>query len=117
LHVTVAPKPEHIEKCKRNLQDGRRVYLLVPDSELAGARQIAESAAPGQIAVESIESFVANFIELKARFSTVAVEAILAQLCDNFNTLVAKCDPDDWLTLEIGNISDPPIFAPAIPES
>lgn len=110
FHVTVAPTPGHFEKCKRNLQDGRRVFLLVPDSVLAGARQNAELAAPGRIAVESIESFVANFIELKARFSAVAVETILLQLCEHFNALVAKCDPDEWLNLEVDTISNPPPF-------
>lgn len=117
FHVTVTPTPGHFEKCKRNLQDGRRVFLLVPDSVLAGARQNAELTAPGRIAVESIESFIANFIELKARFSAVAVEAILSQMCEHFNALVAKWDPEEWLTLEIVNISDSPVFATVIRES
>ncbi|MGH7169290.1 MAG: DUF4928 family protein, partial [Gemmataceae bacterium] len=38
FHVTVSPTSGHFEKCKRNLQDGRRVFLLVPDSVLAGTR-------------------------------------------------------------------------------
>ncbi|HTU17907.1 MAG TPA: DUF4928 family protein [Gemmataceae bacterium] len=110
FHVTVAPTPGHFEQCKRNLQEGRRVFLLVPDSLLAGARQNAELAAPGRIAVESIESFISNFIELKAQFSAVAVERILQQLCEHFNTLVARCAPDEWLTLEMTTISDRPLI-------
>lgn len=109
FHVTATPTPGHFEKCKRNLQDGRRVFLLVPDTFLEGARQNAELAAPGRIAVESIESFLANFIELKARFSAAGVEKILVQMYKQFNALVAKWAPDEWLTLEIDSISDRPV--------
>lgn len=116
FHVTVAPTPGHYEKCKRNLQEGRRVFLLVPDSVLAGTRQNAELAAPGQIAVESIESFVANFIELKAQFSAVTVESLIWQLCEQFNALVAKWTPDEWLTLKVIHVSNcpAPIFVDVI---
>ncbi len=116
FHVTLAPTLDHFEKCKCNLRDGRRVYLLVPDSVLEGARQNAELSAPGRIAVESIESFVANFLELQARFSAVSVESLLWQLCENFNTVVTEYAPEEYLTLRIVHISDipPPIFIDVI---
>jgi len=104
FHVTVAPTADHFEKCKRNLQEGRRVFLLVPGDMLAGARQNAELVAPGRITVESIESFVANSIELEARFSAISVETLLSQLCENFNSIAAKWTPDEWLSLEIVHV-------------
>lgn len=116
FHVTLAPTLDHFEKCKCNLRDGRRVYLLVPDSVFEGARQNAELAAPGRIAVESIESFVANFIELQARFSAASVESILWQLCESFNTVMTEYAPEEYLTLRIVHISDtpPPLFVDII---
>lgn len=60
FHITVAPMPLVYDKCTRNLNDGFRVYLLVPDRSLAGARQNADVILMGKIAVESIESFVAQ---------------------------------------------------------
>src|SRR5262249_34034475 len=69
FHATVAPTPGHFEKCRRNLQGGRRVFLLVPDSVLAGARQNAELTAAGQIAVESIESFVGQNVDELSGFA------------------------------------------------
>ena len=63
FHVTVAPMPPVFDKCIKNLEDGYRVYLLVPERELSGARYNAENKAPGKIAVESIESFVGQNIE------------------------------------------------------
>jgi Domain of unknown function (DUF4928) len=60
FHVTVAPSRGHYDKCKVNLQHGRRVYLLVCDDQLIGTRQIIQQEAPGQVTVESVESFVAQ---------------------------------------------------------
>lgn len=116
FHVTLAPTPDHFEKCKCNLRDGRRVYLLVPNSVFEGARQNAELAAPGRIAVESIESFVANFVELQARFSAASVESLLWQLSKTYNAVVTKWDPEGSLTLRIVHISDtpPPLFVDVI---
>lgn len=116
FHVTLFPTLDHFEKCKCNLRDGRRVYLQVPDSVLEGARQNAELAAPGRLAVESIESFVANFVELQARFSAVSVESLLWQLGESFNTVVASYAPEEYLTLKIVHVSDtpPPLFVDVI---
>ncbi|WP_134217370.1 DUF4928 family protein [Pelotomaculum sp. FP] len=69
FHVTVAPMPAVYEKCKRNIEDGFRVYLLVPDRSLIGAKQNAETVAPGKITVESIEPFVGQNIEELSVFS------------------------------------------------
>ena len=63
FHVTVNPAPGLYEKCKRNLEDGYRVYVLVPDALLVGARQNAELVAPGRIFTQSVESFVAQNVE------------------------------------------------------
>lgn len=116
FHVTLVPTPGHFEICKRNLRDGGRVYLLVPDSVVEGARQNAELAAPGRIAVESIESFVANFIELQSQFSAVSVESLLWKLCELFNAVVTKWVPDECLTLKIVHVSEtpPPLFIDVI---
>jgi hypothetical protein len=88
FHVTVAPNQGHFDKCQRNLRDGLRVFMLVPDAVLPAARALAELASPGQIAVESIESFVANSIEMEARGSAQFVINGLSALARRFNELV-----------------------------
>ena len=63
FHVSVAPNRGHYDKCLRNLADGLRVFLLVPDEILAGTRQNAQLDTNGRVSVESIESFVSQNIE------------------------------------------------------
>ena len=41
FHVSVAPNRGHYDKCLHNLANGLRVFLLVPDDILVGARQNA----------------------------------------------------------------------------
>ncbi len=69
FHITVAPAHALYEKCKRNIDKGFRVYLLVPDRCLIGARQNIETTMQGQVAVESIESFVGQNVEELSTFS------------------------------------------------
>lgn len=63
FHVTVSPMEGVYKKCQENIRDGLKVYLIVPDAKLAAARQLGEQYCNGQIAVESLESFVSQNIE------------------------------------------------------
>ena len=77
--------PELFAKCRANLDRGLRVYLLVPDSLVAGARQNAELLAAGRIAVESIESFVVTSVDELAGFDVVGS---LRRLLETYNPRV-----------------------------
>jgi hypothetical protein len=101
FHVTVAPSSGHYEQCKQNLRDGRRVTLLVPDDKMIGARQIADQEAPGQVAVESIESFVGQNIEELSTFQSGEVAGGLRRLLETYNERVATVETDLSLMIEI----------------
>jgi hypothetical protein len=101
FHVTVAPTPGLYEKCQRNLQQGRRVYLLVTDDLVVGARQNAAATAPGRIAVESIESFVAQNIEELGDFSRARVAFSLRRLLETYNARVDAVEIDKSMMVEI----------------
>ncbi len=73
FHVSVAPNRGHYDKCLDNLENGLRVFFLVPDDKLEGTRQVAESDLNGRVSVESIESFVAQNIEELSDFSSLEV--------------------------------------------
>ncbi|MGH9904146.1 MAG: DUF4928 family protein [Pyrinomonadaceae bacterium] len=60
FHVTISPMPALYDKCKCNLRDSFKVYLLVRDKDVVGTKQNAENISSGQIVVESIESFVSQ---------------------------------------------------------
>lgn len=101
FHITVAPMPPVYDKCARNLNDGFRVYLLVPDRSLAGARQNADLGFPGKIAVESIESFVAQNIEEISTFSKTKLSSGIRSLLETYNARVAAVEFDKSMLIDI----------------
>ena len=68
FHVSVTPNLNVIENCKQNVNNGYRVFLIVPEESVIGARQNAETTVSGKIAVESLESFVAYNLEFLSGF-------------------------------------------------
>jgi hypothetical protein len=101
FHVTLAPAPAVYDKCKRNLEDGFRVFLLVPDDVVIGARQNAEMLAPGAIAVEAIESFVGQNVDEMSRFSTDAIRAELRDLFETYNRRVDAVEVDKSVMVDL----------------
>ncbi|MBL8168019.1 MAG: DUF4928 family protein [Acidobacteria bacterium] len=101
FHVTVAPMAAIYEKCCRNVEAGYRVYLLVPDRLLVGVRQNADAALPGKIAVESIESFVANNIEELSLFAKNKIPNGFRRLLETYNTRVDATEIDKSMMIEI----------------
>ena len=101
FHVTVAPMIGVYEKCKHNLDNGYRVFLLVPERALAGARQNAELMVPGRIAVESIESFIGQNIEELSFFSRDKVKNGFRRLLDTYNERVDAAETDKSMLIEM----------------
>ncbi len=101
FHVTVAPMIGVYEKCKVNLENGYRVFLLVPERAVTGARQNAELMDPGRIAVESIESFVGQNIEELSYFSRDKLTNGFRRLLETYNARVASAETDKSMLVEI----------------
>jgi hypothetical protein len=101
FHVTVSPTTAVYEKCVRNIKAGLRVYLLLPDSLVVGARQNASTVAPDRIAVEPIESFVANNIEELSKFSRKDLKSGFRLLLETYNKRVDAIELDKSLLIEI----------------
>lgn len=93
--------PGVYERCRGNLDLGLRVYLLVPERKLEGAKQNSEMAAPGRIAVESIESFVSQNIEELSEFSGEKLGGQFRRLLETYNQRVDKVQEDKSLLVEI----------------
>ena len=94
FHVTMSPNTGHYDKCQRNLADGLRVFLLVPDSILAGARQNMQLATAGRASVEAIESFVSQNIEELSDFEGQKVPYNMRRLLETYNERIAKVETD-----------------------
>ena len=101
FHVTVAPTHSVFEKCKSNLDAGSRVFLLVPESKVAGARLLVEPFLGSPVAVESIESFIANNLEEIGEFTRDGVKKSLRRLIETYNRRVNGAESDKSLLIEL----------------
>lgn len=101
FHVTVAPGAGHYDKCERNLADGLRVFLLVPDDKAEIIRGVADGKINGRVSVQGIESFVSQNIEELAEFAGSRVLSGIAALLEKYNARVAKVESDASLLIQI----------------
>lgn len=101
FHVTVSPMPAVYNKCKRNLADGFKVYLLVRNSHVVGTKQNAENTSSGQIVVESIESFVSQNVDELAVFTNEGRVARFKALLEKYNERVEITELDKSLMIEV----------------
>jgi len=101
FHITVSPMQAVYEKCKSNVIDGFRVYLLVLDRLLATAKGNAEMHLSGKIFVESIESFVGQNVEELSIFSRDKITVEFRQLLEIYNFRVDAIEPDKSLLIAI----------------
>lgn len=101
IHVTVAPMPAVFGKCQRNIQDGLRACLLVPEKLLQGARQNADLNVKGPVEVESIESFVAQNVLEISEFSNELVPKQFLRLLQIYNERVDAVEIDKSMMIEI----------------
>lgn len=101
FHVTVAPMQAVFDKCRHNIRQGYKPFLLVPDNKLIGARQIAEQTSEQQIAVESIESFVSQNINEISSFSKDKLTTSFKELITIYNRRVDEVETDKSLMIEL----------------
>ena len=101
FHVTVSPAPALYDKCKRNLNDGLRVYVLVRNRDVVGTKQNAENIAAGQIVVESVETFVSQNLDELSSFSDDQRRERFLLLLRMYNRRVEAADINKSLLVEI----------------
>lgn len=101
FYVTVSPAPSLFEKCKQNIRNGLRVYILVPDRIVVGTRQNADQTASGRIQVVSLEDFISQNIEEIAEFSSNKLQDGFHHLFEKYNERVDAVENDKSLLLEI----------------
>ncbi|MBS1687050.1 MAG: DUF4928 family protein [Bacteroidetes bacterium] len=101
FHVTVAPMNGVFDKCRHNILQGFKPFLLVPDDKLQGTRQLAEEISKHQIAVESIESFVSQNINELSGFNRDQLAYSFKQLVVIYNRRVDEVETDKSLMIEL----------------
>lgn len=102
FHVTVSPSPGVFEKCKVNLSENKRVYIIVPENKIAGARQIAENYNIAEkVSFSSVESFVSQNIDEISSFSKKELLREFRSLLETYNKRVDAIESDKSLMIEI----------------
>jgi hypothetical protein len=101
FHVTVAPMPGLFDKCKANLERGLRVYMLVLENQVVGARQTASVVTDGNIAIQSIEYFIATNIDELCDFDEGKLKSGLLRLLEEYNRRVEAVELDKSMLIEI----------------
>jgi hypothetical protein len=101
FHVTVNPALDVYEKCKRNLAQGHKPYLLVVEDVELAAKQQAKISAAGKIAVASIEAFVSQNLDELSVFTNAESALQMLRLLQIYNRRVAEAETDKSLLIEI----------------
>lgn len=101
FHVTVTPISDVYERCKKNIEDGLRAYLLVPERIAVAAKYAAETLVPAQIMVQSIESFVGQNIDELSAFSKNKRVDEFRRLLETYNQRVDAIETDKSMLIEI----------------
>lgn len=101
FHITVAPMFGVYEKCKRNLGEGIKPYLIVPENLAMGAQQNADSIAARKITVLALVQFIAQNIDELAEFSSVETKRELKLLLEKYNERVDLIEADKSLLIKI----------------
>ena len=101
FHVTVSPNSGHYEKCEENLNANFRVYFLVSNGILFGARQYIAERFGGRVAVESCESFVSQNLEELSEFCGDKIRDCFLRLLETYNARVREVEVDLSLLVDI----------------
>lgn len=101
FHVTVAPMQPVFDKCKHNISQGLKPFLLVPDNKLIGTRQLAEQVCAQQIEVESIESFVSQNLNELSIFNKDKLTTSIKDLVSIYNRRVDEVETDKSLMIDL----------------
>ncbi len=104
IHVTVAPMQALYAKCKRNINEGYKAYILVPDRRLQGARQNIEiENLSNKVTVESLESFISQNVEELSKFTPDNRKVKITALLNLYNERVNEVESDKSLMIDLPN--------------
>lgn len=102
IHVTVTPMQPLFDKLADLTRRGYRSKLLVPESRLAAARQLAEVAGLlAKVEVAAIEPFVSQNLEELAEFSRAKLPQVLRDYMTTYNERVGAVELNPALLLHI----------------
>lgn len=102
LHVTTAPGEALMKKCKANLALELFPIVLTLRERVAAAEGLAGNFdIAGSISVRDIVEFVADAVDISARYVRSQMATRLRELLETYNARVAAAESDPSLQVEI----------------
>lgn len=102
FHVTVSEQPGHFEKCRENLEQGLKPYLLVLERRMDAAKvNFEDYGLSGRGGLYSIESFVGQNMDELGAFETAGLRASFAELLSEYNRRVEHAEANRGLLIQI----------------
>ncbi len=100
-HITVAPGPNVIQKCRENIQAGLYPILLVPGDLVIKAKNFAEYAGLKEtLMILAIEDFVALNIIGMAIDQRARLIEVLKEMIDIYNKRLEEVETDMSLRID-----------------
>lgn len=101
-HVTTAPGPDVIRKCKANAEANRHPVLVVPRDKVEKARTIAEvEGVDKRLTILALEDFIANnVIEISLERQTDLLST-LKEIIEEYNRRVQEVEKEAALRIEL----------------
>lgn len=105
FHVTVSPTGDHYRKCKANVDNGKRPYLLVSERYRETARikiedEIGRNSSQ-KVVVESLQDFIGQNIDEISMGANAGSGDGIRKLIEKYNELVDQYDVDKSLMIEV----------------
>jgi hypothetical protein len=102
FHVTVSPAQGLFDKCKQNVEESLRVYVIVPSDLVEATKQMANiNNCLSSISVQSIEAFIGQNIDELSMFSTGKMALEFKRLLQKYNERVDAVERDKSLLIDI----------------
>lgn len=102
IHVTTSPGPAVIDKCRANLDAGRKPVIITLRSRVAMAEALAEDGGIAtRIDVIEFEQFMATNIHELGLFGAVGRAATIEAIVVRYCAIVAEHEADPGLMIEI----------------
>ncbi|GAA0234449.1 DUF4928 family protein [Saccharothrix mutabilis subsp. mutabilis] len=103
FHVTMSPgEGLFVNRCRANLNEGFRPFVLVPADRVSAALQLADNAGlDDRVTVVGIEDFVSVNVDEMAQYSTAEIRKKLRELLERYNERVRAMEPDPSLQVQI----------------
>ena len=101
IHVTTSPTERLIEKCKANIEAGRRPIVIVPDQRIAATETRAENVGlKNRIEVLGAERFISgNITELSIANSRSVADQVRV-IIDMYNRVISSRETDPSLQID-----------------